>query len=938
MKGGASMKHDSVYAVVDLETTGTNSKEDKIIQIGCVFVQNGQIIDIYRQDINPRIKLTKQIESLTRLTNQQLASAPYFEDIAAELMQKLTNCVFVAHNIYFDYQFLSQAFVQAGFEPLTMPGIDTVELAQIFLPTLPSYRLTDIADFLEYEHDRPHQADSDALVTSELLIYIEQKIKQLPICTLEQIVTLSRVLGKETSDYLAMQLTQLKQNYPPLAPGLKVVNGLALRQKPDMSDLYPHKVLTDFPVGVKAKTEAYGELLEVRESQSRMIDDVYQFFTNKTRENVEKNFAIEAPTGSGKSFGYLYPMSFLATCDNPVVLSTTSILLEQQLINEAIPLVNRVNQNSLVGTMIKSSRYFIDLNKFNVTLQQAPRQKQFAIHQMSVLVWLLDTETGDLTELNLANLEHPFFRQVKHFGERFIPTGSPFYEEDFWRYLKNRVNHSNVLIVNHAFLIKENFREFPWLPASDYLIIDEAHHLPEIAEKMGREQLDFSKIKFIFHKLTHFEEVMANWTRIQGDKDWPINVQLLNQIVTESHQVLENLEADIVETTVLDGKYKLNEELLISQEQLENLPIYVVQDIYRLIRLLADLNALINQCRDFCFQHWEKWLPSEQLSIQAWLDYQDELQTILAFVTDYIQNDDKQLIKWLFIDDDKYQIRLFKSDVGASLVEDTTWYERYQKILYTGGTLSTGDQDNFLAKNLGIESIPMLKFKGTFDYEQQARLYLPTESAQFTNLSSPYYESYVAQSILELAKNNSVNILVLFTSLDMLKNVYYKIQSSLIDDSIETLAQGITGSRERILKRFTKQGGQKVLLGADSYWEGVDLPGDALELIVVVRLPFESPDRPYIKEKLRLYQERGLDGFQHYSLPKAILRLRQGIGRLIRSNDDHGAIVILDPRIETARYAKKIKQSLPDGLTLAVKPLDNIISELIDFIGKRNNR
>ncbi|MGX6961237.1 helicase C-terminal domain-containing protein [Vagococcus xieshaowenii] len=930
------MKHDSVYAVVDLETTGTNSKEDKIIQIGCVFVQNGQVIDIYRQDINPRIKLTKQIESLTGLTNEQLASAPYFEDVAAELAQKLSNCVFVAHNIYFDYQFLSQAFVNAGFDPLTLEGVDTVELAQVFLPTLASYRLSDIADFLDYQHDRPHQADSDALVTSELLIYIENKLSTLPICTLEKIVSLSGVLGKETSDYLVMQLEVLKKNYRSLSPDIHVVNGMALYKKPDISALYPEKNVKEFPLGIEEKQKAYGEWLEVRESQSEMMDDVYQFFTEREEEN--KNFAIEAPTGSGKSFGYLYPMSYLATTDNPVVLSTTSILLEQQLINEAIPLVNQVNSNSLVGTMIKSSRYFIDLNKFNVTLQFPTKQKQFAIHQMSVLIWLLETQTGDLTELNLANLDHPFFRQVKHFGERFVPKNSPFYEEDFWRYLKNRANHSNVLIVNHAFLIKENFREFPWLPSSDYLIIDEAHHLPEIAEKMGREQLDFSKLKFVFHKLTHFEEVRDNWAKIKQDKDWPIKHQLVDQIIVEASQVVDNLESDIVETALLDAKLNLNEEIVLSQEQLEQLPIYVIQDIYRLIRLLTDLNALINQCRDFCLIHWDKWLPSEQLSIQAWLDYQDELETIQSFVTDYIQNDSEQVVKWLYIDKEKYQITLYKSDVGASLIEETTWFERYRKILYTGGTLSTGEHDNFLAKSLGIEYTPMVKFKGTFDYAKQARLYMPTESRQFTNLSTTYYEKYVAQTITEIAKDNSVNVLVLFTSLEMLKNVYHMIQPTLMDRSIETLAQGISGSRERILKRFTKQGGQKVLLGADSYWEGVDLPGDALELIVVVRMPFESPDRPYVKEKLRLYQERGLDGFQHYSLPKAILRLRQGIGRLIRSNEDHGAIVMLDPRIRTAKYAKKIQQALPEGLVLKEQPLKAIMKELSQFIGKSNNR
>ncbi len=217
-----------IYAVVDLETTGTDSTVDRIIQFGCVLVQDGKIINRFAADINPDRRISKQIQRLTHITNQQVSKAPYFEDVADTIYNLLSNTIFVAHNIYFDYHFLSNEFVRCGLPPLSLPGIDTVELAQVFLPTESSFRLGDLADSIGFRHDNPHQADSDAEVTAALFLYIEAIMRELPRTTLKQIALLSGQMGMQTSDYIH---GILKEKGPELAEDFEVIDGIVLRKK-----------------------------------------------------------------------------------------------------------------------------------------------------------------------------------------------------------------------------------------------------------------------------------------------------------------------------------------------------------------------------------------------------------------------------------------------------------------------------------------------------------------------------------------------------------------------------------------------------------------------------------------------------------------------------------------------------------------------------------
>ncbi|MBP1044484.1 ribonuclease H-like domain-containing protein [Vagococcus sp. BWB3-3] len=929
------MKNNATFAVVDIETTGTNPTTDRIIQFGCVFVKNNQIVSRFATDVNPKMKITKQIENLTGITNEQVARAPYFEDVAAEIARLLADCVFVAHNIYFDYQFLSKELTRCGVPELTIAGIDTVELAQIFLPTSASFRLSDLAEQYGIDHDRPHQADSDAEVTAELMLVIEERMRSLPLVTMEKLVILASECGMETAEYIEMVYQEMLSDIRPLRKGIQLVNGLALQKKEVIYFVYDKEHESEYPHSKSEKATLYQEFFDYRETQSKMMNLVYDFFSTPVSvENGKlghKNFALEASTGSGKTFGYLLPLSYLATPEKPVIISTVSLLLESQIVEKDLPLVNRIRPGSLVATLVKSHRHFIDIDRFASTLTNPVKQKQYALYQMGVLVWLTETQTGDLDELNLTTYNHIFFKQVKHQGTAFLSKNSSYYADDFWRHLQRKIKQSNVIVINHAFLCQENYRETPLLPKSPYLIIDEAHHLPEIAQRAGFMQISDYQITKQLMQLTNGDNHPIALSKLWKHDDWHREVKSLRTILYEAVDVFETVKEDIIEAVLIDHGHTYDQEILISNESLANMPVYMKKNLSQFSILLKEGRQLYQRIEQVFLLEIDKWTASEKFLMTEWLSDLAQFAEFSRFFDGFIQPSSSDVIKWLKIKEKNQQITASYSDFSASIVAHSRWYPRYDKILYTGGTIRVGKDTQYLGRTLGIDYVPFRSLPSTYDYSQQARLYVPTEANDYRELSSPEYIDFVSQTLKKIARQERRSLLVLFTSHDMLQKVYQKIHYELLTEGVEVLAQGLSGSREKIVKRFSHSA-HTVLLGTDSFWEGVDLPGESLEIIIVTRLPFESPERPFIKEKYQYLKDNGIDSFNKYALPKAALRLRQGLGRLIRSERDKGVLLVLDRRLIKAKYGARMIKALPSDLPLIEESLDDILKDLKEFL------
>lgn len=907
-----------IYAVVDLETTGTDAAVDRIIQFGCVLVQEGKVINRFATDINPDRRISRQIQNLTHITNQQVKQAPYFEDVADIIFNLLSNTIFVAHNIYFDYQFLSNELVRCGLPALTIPGIDTVELAQVFLPTESSFRLGDLADSIGFVHENPHQADSDAEVTAALLMYIEAIMKELPRTTLKQIALLSGQMGMQTSDFIHSVVNETKVTIPET---LEEVDGIVLRKK-EVKVFERNHYDKQYPQLKTEKIAQFGDHLIYRKQQARLMNAVYNHYTD-----TEKNVIIEAETGMGKTIGYLFPAAYLATPDNPLIVSTSSILLQNQIMDKDVPLVNRVLDQPIQATVVKSHRHYIDLQRFKATLEHPTDQKQYAQYQMGILVWLTKTTTGDFDELNLVRLDHPLFTEIRHRGLEFLFDKQAFFTHDFLRHLYKQVAQSNVLIVNHAFLLQENRRQQPLLPASDFLLIDEAQQLPSQAE--GLSQYTFDSAYFKRQYLQFNEEGLFDAMAEVLESEYQIlplfNLyrEALAVLIDTQEAFFATLDSQVNVLQVLQHKDIFNEH--IEQGR-----------IYRRLVLNYQEISEIQQQLAVCFMELNEHLTAQQRLLMArLLDYFDQFQIQAYTVTTWLDSWHPRYVHWLRLHPSHQSGTIELADLEGKQVAESKWYQRYRHIIFLGGTLKVPGNKEYFAHQLGIPETPVKTIPAFYDYEKQARLYVVKQGISIQQADANEYADYLAEALTPILFELQQPILVLFTAHETLKAVYDRLHKKALNQGRELIAQGTGGSREKILKKFLlAENG--ILFGTNSFWEGVDLPGQALKVAIVTRLPFENPQNPLVNARHAYLAAQGIDTFKEDALPKAILRLRQALCRLIRSEEDTGVMIVLDRRLLSTKYGKRMVKGLPKKLPLIEATPSEMTEDIRHFFETEN--
>lgn len=921
-----------IYAVVDLETTGADLEKDRIIQFGCALIQDGQVVSTFATDINPGKKLSKQIEQLTGIKNSRVKKAPYFEDVAYTIYHLLADCIFVAHNIYFDYAFLNRELKRYGIPQITIKGIDTVELAQIFFPLSPSFRLADLASQLGFDHDRPHQADSDAEVTAQLLLSIEHKIQSLPLTTVEEIAKQADVLGKNTGEYIQMIVTKMKKRVAPLDDRIKIVNGLALKKKEVRLYSEQQHLKTDkYPVTKKQKEKQFQPHFSYRNGQGKMMNLVYHFFCT---EDQNKNLAIEAATGMGKTFGYLFPISYFATLENPVIISTASILLQNQLVTKDIPQVNELVARPIQGVVLKSFRHYLDLDRFFTTLESNNTQKQYRIYQMKILVWLTETETGDLDELNLSDQQNIFWNEVRHKGPSYLNENSVFYQDDFYLHVLNKVKNSNVIIVNHAFLCEENNRQQPLLPENGNLIIDEAHQFGQILEKSTTKKLNSNQIHYRFYALKDRAVSEQLGVILKEEQNMLQLFQLAEKLLAEIYERVQEVNEEILDA--LKKSYPMEElkkEKIISAAWFQQTSIELKKALRELFVGLQDGLKIYAEFEALFFQTEEKWLASERAILIDWLTHFAYLKKMAYFYHIFAEEWSETVIKWCQVGKKEQDLTLFLCDITGSNIEQSSWYQRYPKILYTSASLQIGKDKKFLERELKIAPIPLKVIPDTYDYQQQARLYVPTDGVITGQATSQEYAEYLVEVMETICFTVNQPTLVLFTSHDLLQAVYQRMNKQFSQKNIEVLAQGISGTKEKIMKKFMRAT-NAVLLGTNSFWEGVDFPNNVLRIILITKLPFDPPTRPFVKAKYRYLEAQGFSSFYDEALPKAGLRLRQAVGRLIRSEKDKGVLLVVDSRLIKAKYGKKLLHALPKELPLIEAPLAEIAINIENFLKK----
>lgn len=455
------------YAVVDLEATSARSNA-KIIQVGIVIIENGQIVKAYETDVNPHEKLDPHIRQLTGLTDKRLRKAPDFSQVAREIYELIEDAIFVAHNVKFDANLLAEALFWEGFELVT-PRIDTVELAQVFFPKFEKYNLGILCEQLEIPLEHAHTALADASATATLFLKIQEKIQKLPKELVEYLLTFSNSLIYESrlaiedafdhmSGFTCHDL--IKQQ------GIFLRKSKRFKKARKLSKNFQHNIsLLD---------------LEERKEQGEFAHAVEQAL-----KSHQSSF-LQAQTGLGKTYGYLLP-ALEQTSKQILVTVPTKVLQDQIVANEGQNLeqIFHISLHSL-----KSPANYLKLDFFYDSLQQVDDNRLVNRCKMLLLVWLTETESGDLDEIGQRHRYQTYLQQVLHDGK--LSKKSHFWDTDFWQKGQEKSKRSRVLVTNHAYFLTR-LEDDKSIVENRLLIVDEAQKLFLALENLSRKSLNMTK-------------------------------------------------------------------------------------------------------------------------------------------------------------------------------------------------------------------------------------------------------------------------------------------------------------------------------------------------------------------------------------------------------------------------------------------------------------
>lgn len=899
------------FAVVDLETTGTQrEKGHHIIQFGCAIIKNMKVVKTYSFMINPHRAIPQSVVNLTGIHNEYVQGKDDFSVYAPKIIEILKGTVFVAHNVDFDLPFLNYELVQHGYEALTNKAIDTVELAKIAFPTLPSYKLSDLTAQLKIRHLNPHKADSDAYGTAVLLIKIIHKLESLPQATLNTLSSLSSSLIRDTSWLITTIVDNLRKQKRPLGSNYMQVRNIILQKQNDQLDR--HGENAHFPINDDEKKKLFKGKLHFRCAQVDLINHLHKFVNNPDKRAM----VVEAPNGTGKTFSYLFAYAYQLYSGRKLVVATPTKVLQEQIIDHEIPQLLKVAKLDLTAEVVKSSSHYLDLDGFVQTIFQGTPNKNTLVLQMQILVWLTETKTGDLDELNLTNYNAPLFAQIQHPGDARV--GSRFASVDFWNLARKRQEEADILVTNHAYLAN-HYMDTIW-GQNPYLVIDEAHRFTENVISSRNDSLRFEALWGVLSYLRNLLYFSNDGVENQFNDNVQLNFLLkkLDPQILELIQCINDLQKDLyaqnknaVNKTILANGTL---ELIFQGKGLFNKNSQFKQSLGKFQQKLEEVRELTNQVLFELYHEQEQVLTNTETLLSEIteqidrLDYYSEKSYQLADILSDSQNLDQDgFILMVTNPDDPLSTNLDWLMLDAEDVLNQI-YIRFDHIAFISATLTSNHNFDYAINQLALSNMSLVEYigKSTFNIKKHLQVIAVNN---MPNPDSGAYEEDIEQILINDLTNKN-HVLVLMTNLEKIRTVFMAIMNSPELKDFEILAQGISGSNNRIAKRFVIAK-KAIIIGADSFWEGIDFHDCGIDTVFAARLPFESPDQPEVRLRQKKLEDQGINVFEKDSLPRAVIRFRQGMGRLIRGEKDHGQYIILDPRLWSKEYGNAFLQVIP---------------------------
>ncbi len=903
---------------LDLETTGLDPARDAIIEIGAIRFQGSRVEAEWSTLVNPGRPLPPFITQLTGIDDSMLANAPRFVDVAGELREFVGDEPVLGHQVSFDLSFLRR---RGLFED--NPALDTYDLAAVVLPNASRYSLGALASALTVPLQTAHRALDDARTTMQVYQRLLDRILALPPGLVQQIATLAPQLEWSAGWVFEEALDRLIDSG--ITPPEAAPRAWSALPKP-RSDRPPLKPREDrHPLdteGLAALLEPGGALAktfpnyEHRSQQVTMLSAVSEAF------NAGTHLLVEAGTGTGKSMAYLIPaFAWAKTNGERVLISTNTINLQDQLINKDIPDLRMAMGEDFWVAVLKGRGNYLCPRRMAAMTRLGPKTIEEARVLAKTLVWLHGGGSGDVAEISLRGpVEGAVWSRLASDAEEcsmeacLLHTGGicPYYQAH------RAAETAHVIIVNHALLLADIGTGSRVIPEYRYLIVDEAHHLEATTTRGLRFSVTELELQRALKDLGGPTGGLLGRTLRLAKRELPAaSIEQVRSAVAEMEEQTQvcsrltppffgSLSAFMEEKREGRplGPYGQQERILPSVRTLPDWShVEIAWDALRTpVATVADrLTSLAEGVQGLAETGLE---AAEDLSV-ALRTNAHSLADILTQLDQMIFEGDPAQITWIQLQGEPPRLSLHAAPLSVGpLVEEHIWHEK-EAVVMTSATLTTAGEFDYLRQRLSADEADELAVGSPFDFESSTLFYLINDIPEPIERNA--YQRTLERGLIALCRATGGRALVLFTSNNQLMATARAISEPLASDGIQVLEQGAGASRHALLESFRSMD-HAVLLGSRSFWEGVDVPGQALSILAIARLPFDVPTDPIIAARSETFD----DPFREYSLPEAILRFRQGFGRLIRTRTDRGVVVCFDRRLISKAYGNAFLASLPD--------------------------
>ncbi|MEE2765899.1 MAG: helicase C-terminal domain-containing protein [Candidatus Neomarinimicrobiota bacterium] len=911
----------STFIAFDLETTGLDPVTDHIIEIAAIRFVKGRPKDRYVTLVNPDKHIPVLVTQITGITNNMVRTAPKEAKVIDDFLEFLGDAPLVAHNICFDWEFLSELCKRYERSIPNGSHHDTLQLGRSLFFDQPVFNLGALSEYCGLSSSGSHRAEKDTENCGAIFLDLVEELASYSLERISKVLSLVKPV-----------------NIP--NKSLYVDLGNVLTAKGDLK-----KGLTQSKISREPRPNTFqwtgshsADSLRVEDvfGANGLLKDTHPQYEHRTNQMFYAEFVedilldgkkfgvIEAGTGLGKSLAYLFSAFKRAPKSEtmgPTIIACHTKHLQDQLFYKDLPLLAKTMDISVGAIMLKGRKNYICRTRFDWLISESSTLDEKDIEALiPILFWLEWTRSGDMSECSGFSNARRLWLQSAICSDSGFCTGEICARNDgcFYGNVRKVLYQSPIIIANHSLLLTE--AEIPgFLPEFNTVIVDEAHNLVRSAQDHFKIELHQKSINNILQMIDPTHPRSKSWNNILNAIErieHPIGA--LRDKLSDAVGLLQK-QFDIFMSELKDDNRNRFDPSRSYQEK----PI-----IYSLEKVYAPVHAELDEVRSGCkilFSSLDRLRKTVLELDPSRVDYTSlhsvfdrGIENVSDLMNSIILLTENQQVDWVYwmegvfrsIGTPREDLRISLHASPIDMAESLTnkFFNRMDHCVLTSATIRVDDTFDYFLTRTGLDEwddLVTAEFSSPFYYNDQVTFYQYGGSKGVTNDAQA-----LADIVYHVHHTFQRRTMVLFTSVRMLTNVAGLIRDKPGGRDLPLFAQSRGASKPAIINGMY-QHRHGLLFGTNSFWEGVDLPGDLLEILIVVKLPFDVPSDPLIRSYSDLLDQSGENSFMSFSVPECAIRFRQGFGRLIRTTKDSGIFFSLDNRLVTKRYGEIFLQSIP---------------------------